>query len=165
MNVDVNTYYIYFRKGDQLAREITDGSGSSVSSVLSISSVSSGSGETGGSGSFYHHGIYVGEEEVIEYTDDSNIHRVSLTEFKHGQSRVFLVVYTENTVKIAEEACKVPTCFGQYNCVKNNCEHFATYCKYGQQCSQQVHETFDTIYKDAIKALGLLTGRDVDFLL
>ena len=75
MNVDVNTYYIYFSGGDQLAREITGGSGSF------------GSSATGGSGliTFKHHGICVGVEDVIDYIDDSKVHCISLINCENGQ--------------------------------------------------------------------------------
>ena len=119
MNVDVNTYNIYFSGGDQLAA----GSG-----LITI----------------YHHGIYVGGEEVIEYNDDSKIHRISLTKFKNGQP-LLRVRYTksptplepEKVVTKAEDAC-TENDFGQYNTFNNNCEHFATHCKFGILHSQQV---------------------------
>ena len=141
MNVDVNTYYIYFRKGDQLAREITGGSGSF------------GSSATGGSGlpTIYHHGIYVGGDKVIHYTDDSKIHRVELHKFKDGQ--LLRVRYTKSpkplkskeVVKKAKDAY-TKNDFGSYNKFDKNCEHFATHCKYGKQCSQQV----DTFLKHCV---------------
>ena len=142
MNVDVNTYYIYFREGDQLARVVTGGPGSS------------GSGATVGLGlrTFHHHGIYVGGAMVIQYNDDSKVHRVSLIEFKDGQ-RLLRVRYTksptplkpEEVVKKAEDAYKCPTHFGPYSKANNNCEHFATHCKFGEQYSHQAAEVAATV--------------------
>ena len=142
LNFDINTYYIYFSEGDQLARVVTGGPGSS------------GSGTTVGSGlrTFYHHGIYIGGAFVIEYNNDSKIRRVSLIEFKNGQ-RLFRVRYKKNpkplkpkdVVKKAKDAYKSPTHFGKYCEVDNNCEHFATHCKFGERYSQQAAEVATTV--------------------
>ena len=153
MNFDIKTYYIYFSEGDQLARVVTGGPGSS------------GSGTTVGSGlrTFYHHGIYVGGAMVIQYNDDSKVHRVSLIEFKDGQ-RLLRVRYTksptplkpEEVVKKAEDAYKCPTHFGPYSKANNNCEHFATYCKFGTKCSQQADSTVDTVFSVGAAVLGVI---------
>ena len=44
----------------------------------------------------------------------------------------------------AEEALKSPHDFGVYDVKTNNCEHFATYCRYGNRFSQQVMKVVQT---------------------
>ena len=87
---------------------------------------------------FYHHGIYIGGKAVTDYNDKSKINRITLLQFKAGKS-LFRVTNTERpkplkqeeVVKRASEVFETLTDFGGYHVKRNNCEHFATYCKYG----------------------------------
>ncbi|KAI0235569.1 hypothetical protein LSAT2_013902 [Lamellibrachia satsuma] len=117
-------------EGDQVARKIKSKSSGSDVPIL---------------GPFYHHGIYIGGTFVIDYNNNSIIRRVSLIEFKAGES-LYRVTYglkpdplkPKEVVKKPEEALQTPEDFGDYADDDNNCEHFATYCKYGVRVSQQV---------------------------
>lgn len=115
----------------------------------------------------YHHGIYIGGGFVIDYNDDSKIRRISLTEFKDGTS-FFRVSYRnivkpldkETVIRKAKAALKTPTHFGSYNKVDNNCEHFATYCKFGSRFSQlaDIVKTGAEVVETALPVLAAATG-------
>ena len=115
----------------------------------------------------YHHGIYIGGGFVIDYNDDSKICRIRLTEFKDGTS-LFRVSYRnivkpldpKTVIKKAKAALKTPTHFGQYTKVDNNCEHFATYCKFGSRFSQlaDIVKTGAEVVETALPVVGAATG-------
>ena len=93
----------------------------------------------------YHHGIYVGGNSVIQLNKKSQVQRVNLTKFTDGK-QLFRVTYTrrptpleqEKVVRNAKNECAEPAGFGDYDLFTNNCEHFATHCRYGRKWSQQV---------------------------
>ena len=126
----------------------------SASSGITISSGSAGTGAM----PLYHHGIYVGEGDVIQYTDSSKVQRVSLIEFRAGK-QLFRVTYKrgptplepEEVVKKAENEYAEPDAFGVYNIYSNNCEHFATHCKYGERRSQQVIDVTKVVAERVIE--------------
>ena len=99
---------------------------------------------------FYHHGIYIGGKAVTDYNDKSKINRITLLQFKAGKS-LFRVTNTERpkplkqeeVVKRASEVFETLTDFGGYHVKRNNCEHFATYCKYGVRFSLQVDDAVE----------------------
>ena len=99
----------------------------------------SGSASSGSAMPFYHHGIYVGGGCVIDFTDESKVRRITLTKFKAKKS-VFRVTYASRTPFLANDVVSLdnPDIVKDYSIASNNCEHFATYCKYGIGWSQQV---------------------------
>lgn len=85
-------------------------------------------------GAAYHLGIYVGNEEVIHYTDQNVVSRVSWETFCKGRAtqrweypdveRASLPVILETAArKVGEES--------KYDLFSNNCEHFVIYCLSG----------------------------------
>jgi len=88
-------------------------------------------------GLYWHHGIYVSDERVIEFGGGSLLekHRavvrpVSLGEFeKRGRAKVVLprASLAQEVIDRAEYVCTCPT-RGMYNFLGSNCEHLATWC-------------------------------------
>ena len=105
-------------------------------------------GSTGGLLEYYHLGIYLGgrTQEVIDYTNDSEVRRIRLTVFTENDTRpLYRIRYTNappasRSSEIVERAVTQFRYkeFGQYDEITNNCEHFATYCTFGKTFSCQV---------------------------
>jgi len=98
---------------------------------------------------FHHLGIYLGNDEVIDYTNDSEIRRIHINTFTENRTRpLFRAVYVAPPAAyspdvIVERAANVwrnPSEFGEYSVTSNNCEHFVTYCTFGEKFSLQVEE-------------------------
>ena len=112
---------------------------------------------------YYHHGIYVGGEKPIvgfggldwegftEVGFGTDIEKVTVDKYRHGDDDLFRVIWPpgvakkpRNVVFIAEAFYKAyqkdPAVFGKYHVTKNNCEHFASYCKTGLMISKQVED-------------------------
>lgn len=106
-------------------------------------------------GTYLHYGVYVGNGEVVHFSfhkgekiRDTRIIKTTIEEFANGSS-----MYREpiregmapnngkDTARIAENM--VDNKFGGYNLLRNNCEHFANYCKYNQKESFQITELID----------------------
>lgn len=85
-------------------------------------------------GSGFHLGVYIGNNEVVHYRDDSIVHRTSWEEFLRGREPQHWV-YPD--IKPAPVDMVIKTAKAQagkkmkYNLITNNCEHFAIYCKTG----------------------------------
>ncbi len=108
-------------------------------------------------GLYTHHGIYVGQNSNGEYlvihgTRDNKIRKTTLDEFLDG-AKLRLVSYNEDStllkrtggaqkieclparkvVETAEYYAEHPEKWGDYDLLKNNCEHFAIFCKTGKK--------------------------------
>jgi len=98
--------------------------------------------------SYSHHGIYVGGGKVVHYAGfSSGIHRgpvkeVSLTEFASGRA-ISVKPVVDPRFSGAQVAARARSRLGEdrYRLTTNNCEHFCTWCVYGESRSEQV-ETF-----------------------
>ncbi len=108
---------------------------------------------------YYHHGIYIGNDEVIQfghpfdmYQDHSLIKVISsdVQDFLRGG---FLEVrqYSKkelkkkfNNEKIIEIAMS-KLGEGGYNLLYNNCEHFANFCVFGIKESKQIDSIHEKI--------------------
>jgi len=92
-------------------------------------------------GAYAHHGIYVGDGTVVHWDKKSKVPRIArvpLEEFSRGEPvhvREYDACFDPDTV-VARALSRL----GEtgYDYVANNCEHFATWCKTGQEHSQQV---------------------------
>lgn len=113
-------------------------------------------------GVFNHYAVYVTDDEVIHYTsEDSDIgdNTIMATDFSHflrGQDRFFVVdfglrqdrhgneldaLWRPDTIYSADETIRrARSKMGEadYDLFGWNCEHFAVWCKTGQQSSDQV---------------------------
>ena len=97
---------------------------------------------------YTHHGVYVGNFEVIHYGGFSGggsdaVERVSLLEFSQYSDEKapgFMVIHHPETDISGEEAKRrAESRIGEdeYNLVSNNCEHFANWCTTGNSVSTQ----------------------------
>ncbi len=97
-------------------------------------------------GYYTHHGLYIGNEEVIHYeglSDGLNsgpIRKVSLDEFCNNKG--YKIRY-HHGVKLSDEEivsrAKSRLNESSYNLVFNNCEHFVNWCIHGVDRSDQVN--------------------------
>lgn len=85
-------------------------------------------------GSGFHLGVYIGNNEMIHYRDDSIVHRTSWEEFLRGREPQHWV-YPDITPAPVDVVIKTAIAQAgkkmKYNLINNNCEHFAIYCKTG----------------------------------
>lgn len=101
-------------------------------------------------GAYYHHGIFVGHNSVVHFTDVRNskrsasVKRCTVSEFANG-AWVERVPYTR-CLRASLVVRRALSRLGQtgYNLFSNNCEHFARWCKVGQHASEQVQRASAT---------------------
>ncbi len=108
-------------------------------------------------GLYYHHGIYVADDEVIHFSseDDDNILGSSNLVLRTDRSgflrngRLEVKVYTEDEIDdlypVEDIIAWAQACLGDegYHLVFNNCEHFANYCTLGRHHSGQVNRVLN----------------------
>ena len=95
---------------------------------------------------YSHHGLYVGDGNVIHYTGfaktkvDGVIAITSLREFCQGRS-VRIKHHKTRIFSHEKSIGRAKTRLGEnwYNVLLNNCEHFVTWCIYGLPISRQVN--------------------------
>ena len=127
-------------------------------------------------GLYYHHAIYIGDNQVIHYSGFAEafnkgcIEQTTLEKFLGGRDQFTVVNYPSNKVlytnqQIVERAYR---CLGEdhYNLVFNNCEHFACWCVTGEKRSEQVrkvmqHATNAAFSYYALQRYGLLATTSV----
>jgi hypothetical protein len=86
---------------------------------------------------YQHHGVYVGDDMVIHYTQDG-VKLSSLGEFSKGWR---VIRYEHSNMLPRDEIVKrAYERLGEdeYNIITKNCEHFACYCCIGKRVSKQV---------------------------
>jgi len=108
---------------------------------------------------YTHHGIYVGEGQVVHYQGLSSslrrgpIAKVSLAEFAQGHpvraSDEADVAYSG--IEVAARACSR---LGEdaYDVLRNNCEHFCSWCLIGAARSPQVERLLSSSRAMALAA-------------
>lgn len=109
---------------------------------------------------YTHHGIYVGEGKVIHYSGSPNnlknaiVEQTTIEDFAKmeiaGKSFTFdLVIKDESYKKFSREEvvkrAKKRIGEKEYNLVTNNCETFCNWCISGQNVSNQVIDTVESI--------------------
>lgn len=106
--------------------------------------------------SFYHHGIFVSDNEVIHFCSDGKfsilsknleIQSTSIEIFAQGK-KIHVVDYTnrfipEKTVEIARQSIGN----SDYDLSYNNCEHFVTRCITGTKQSKTIEKLFVSVLK------------------
>jgi len=95
--------------------------------------------------SFYHHGIYVGNDEVIQFglpfdpytnPDTIKVIKSSLKDFSANNMFIEVYEYSKKELKAKRDNKDIVKMAysligtGGYNLLNNNCEHFANYCSY-----------------------------------
>lgn len=101
-------------------------------------------------GLYTHHGIYIGDNQVIHYAGFAEafkkgaIEQTSLERFIGGVDNFQVVNYPsyQNIYSPEEIVHRAQSCLGEddYNLFFNNCEHFACWCVTGKSRSEQVQE-------------------------
>ena len=116
-------------------------------------------------GQIYHHGIYVGNDEVVQFglpfdltniAKDVKVLKSHISEFLNGG---FLEVrnFTKKEKKLKNKDEDIISIAlsrigeGNYDLLKNNCEHFANECVFNKKISSQVED----IHKEIRAKLGL----------
>ena len=120
---------------------------------------------------YFHYGIYVGDDEVIHFKDKSTIEQTNMDVFTEGgiawvDKEVERIFTRKEVVKRAKE--NLGSDFGGYSLLRNNCEHFTTYCARGVKFSRQVSplsgkscEDLGVIFFDAV-INGIVEGFTAD---
>ena len=109
--------------------------------------------------SYYHHGIYIGNNEVVQFGlpydlyksfDEIEVLRSPIEDFSKDLLSIEVYSYTKKELKqkfpddmIVKNALSHVGEKG-YNILTNNCEHLANLCIFGTKKSNQI----DNIYKD-----------------
>ena len=111
---------------------------------------------------FYHHGIYIGDGEVVQFGYPNNITedpkdvkvmRSPINEFVGTANFIEVYVYSKDELKtkrkdediIKEALSHVGE--GGYSILKNNCEHFANRCVFGKGSSSQIDDVYQNVEK------------------
>ena len=114
-------------------------------------------------GLYFHHGIYVSDDEVIQYASPKGseisapnalIISTTLDEFLKG-GEVEVRTYSDEEkkrVRSKEEIVKfaksmLGTGLGEYDLINNNCEHFSYYCAFGEKFSNQVNDILSMLFR------------------
>jgi hypothetical protein len=110
-------------------------------------------------GAYNHHGIYVGNDEVVQYSGFSKglcsgpVNKVSLEEFLDGNTEFCIRDYKDTCFTPEEVVERALSRLGEneYNPVKKNCEHFATWAhtdkEGGIECLMVAAKAFKQIIK------------------
>ena len=120
-------------------------------------------------GEIYHHGIYIGNDEVVQFglpftglqhASDVRVIKSHINEFlNNGFLEVRNFTKKEKKLKNSdEEIVKIALSRlgeGNYDILKNNCEHFANECVFNQKISTQV----DAIHEEIRKKLERIKQR------
>lgn len=116
---------------------------------------------------YFHHGIFVGGKVgVIHYggenKKDATIKDDDLKVF-WGKKRLVRITYPNrkprdpiDVIKTAEWLKDNPDKWGEYDLLKKNCEHFATFCKIGIAVSTQVHQKIESLLRNTERAADVL---------
>lgn len=116
-------------------------------------------------GEIYHHGIYIGNDEVVQFgmpfdirniPEDIKVIKSSINDFLNGG---FLEVreFSKKEKKIKNDDLKIVEIAlsklgeGNYDIIHNNCEHFVNECIFNKKLSKQV----DDLHLEIRKKLGL----------
>lgn len=120
---------------------------------------------------YYHFGIYVGNNQVIHYTADKNDSIFDNSSIEVMQSDLDSGFLRGDTLEVqfpfdstyfrfvvckrAKKLLGTKQFRGMpYDVLKNNCEHFATYCYYGEATSNQ-SEAVSTGVKGVMASIGV----------
>lgn len=94
---------------------------------------------------YTHHGVYAGAGKVVHYAGLSrslrrgSVHEVTLAEFAHGHP-VWVRQSPGARFAGVEAVQRAYSRIGEdrYRLISNNCEHFCTWCLYGESRSEQI---------------------------
>lgn len=91
---------------------------------------------------YTHHGIYVGDGQVISYLLETGVTKYSLEEFAEGDRVTIIEHSAEQSFPPEQIVARAEGRKGEnnYSLPFNNCEHFANWCVTGNAYSEQVRE-------------------------
>ncbi|MFI3155026.1 MAG: lecithin retinol acyltransferase family protein [Methylococcaceae bacterium] len=115
---------------------------------------------------YSHHGIYIGNEQVIHYSgfvngySNGEISIASFNEFANGHE-IFVKEHSFRRYDGEESVERAFQRLGEdwYNVLLNNCEHFVTWCIEGFHLSSQVNQAIVAI-EAAYKLLKCSAGQN-----
>lgn len=111
---------------------------------------------------FYHHGIYIGNDEVVQFGlpnapysswDEIKVLRSPIADFCGSASFYEVYVFDRKERKRKKRDAEIiETALskvgeGGYHLLYNNCEHFANFCVYGEASSAQIEEVYSNVQK------------------
>lgn len=99
---------------------------------------------------YTHHGLYAGNGQVIHFTSNGKVEEIALSKFTHQRGYRIRKFYSRFNPKQIIERAKSRLGKRNYSVLFNNCEHFVTWCIYGEAESKQV--------QDAIALSTTITG-------
>lgn len=102
---------------------------------------------------YYHHGIYIGNNEVVQFghpfnanEDPNNVFVIKspIQDFAANNEFIEVYVYSKKELKLKnkdEDIVKIALSHlgeGGYNVLTNNCEHFVNRCVFNKSFSEQI---------------------------
>ncbi|MCG9060135.1 lecithin retinol acyltransferase family protein [Laribacter hongkongensis] len=102
---------------------------------------------------YAHHGLYLGQRQVIHYVPRQGVRVVSLGTFSQGRDctvRLHRTRRYDTEASIARARRRLHEC--RYHLLFNNCEHFVTWCIQGRAESRQVSMAATTLGSAALSA-------------
>lgn len=87
---------------------------------------------------YTHHGLYIGNQQVVHLTSRSRIEIVSLNTFTDGQGYSNQKYHSQFSRKEIVERAMSRLGTEDYSVAFNNCEHFVNWCIHNDHRSQQV---------------------------
>jgi hypothetical protein len=113
---------------------------------------------------YTHHGIYVGQGEVVHYSGLSRrlmrgpVERVTISQFAAGRA-LFVATGTGDRFDAQDVVRRACSRLGEdcYRLASNNCEHFCSWCCSGESRSEQV-ERLAGLLQSALRSLQRLIG-------
>ncbi len=87
---------------------------------------------------YNHHGIYVGNHQVIHLSSNSQVEMVSLNDFTEGQRYDIHPFYSKFSRQEIIDRATSRLGNDDYNVIFNNCEHFCHWCIHDKPYSKQV---------------------------
>lgn len=95
---------------------------------------------------YTHHGLYIGEGYVAEYSLDYGVHLILLNDFTSG-SQLRLRMHKDARYSPQEAVIRAKSRLGEcnYNLLFSNCEHFVNWCIDGKEYSRQVNNIMTII--------------------
>jgi hypothetical protein len=109
-------------------------------------------------GLYYHHGIYVDDNTIVQFgsptnelnPDTAEVMVVTLDTFLKGSTCEVRVLNEEEEKRVRKPSEIVNYAFSMlgtkgYNIITNNCEHFASQCLFGHKESEQVDKVLSIL--------------------
>jgi hypothetical protein len=87
---------------------------------------------------YQHHGIYIGNSQVIHFTSNSTVEIVSLSEFTEDNGYTEYKFHSKFSRNEIVERAISRLGDDNYSVIFNNCEHFCNWCIHDERSSRQV---------------------------